>query len=270
MARGDFEIVNEKPIGCGQFGTVFRARRRADGRMAALKLILHQGQNGEDAIAAERRGATLQQGFSSLYGMVPEVFEFGPDGEDFYIAMDLVEGQPLTRYREERGLAIRARIELLIRVCRAVHYAHQRGVIHRDLKPSNVLATEVDGMAVPKVNGAAEGSSRLCPPSRQAGRDGFAETASSAAMIARWTAPAPISSPSSRGSPPGRARSSSPHRSPPALRSLSRRDRRSRGEARAGSSSGRSSSPTRSTSPSWPRSRSRRTARTSPAAAARS
>ncbi len=147
MARDDFEIVNEKPIGCGQFGTVFRARRRADGRMAALKLILHQGQNGEDAIAAERRGATLQQGFSSLYGMVPEVFEFGPDGEDFYIAMDLVEGPSLEERLRGGALPYEEAISHALWLCEFLDKAHAFSpmvegrayrLLHNDLKPAHL------------------------------------------------------------------------------------------------------------------------------------
>ena len=95
MPREDFEIVDQKPIGRGQFGTVFLGRRRSDGRSAALKLILHHGENGEATIAAERHGAILQQEFAARHGMVPEVFDFGPDGEDFYIAMELVHGPSL-------------------------------------------------------------------------------------------------------------------------------------------------------------------------------
>ena len=95
MAREDFAIVDQKPIGRGQFGTVFRARRRSDGCVAAFKLILHDGENGGGTIAAERHGAILQQEFASRHGMVPNVFEFGPDGDDFYIAMELVEGPSL-------------------------------------------------------------------------------------------------------------------------------------------------------------------------------
>ena len=55
MGREDFEIVDEKPIGCGQFGTVFRAKRRSDGGTAALKLILRHGENGADAVTGVLR-----------------------------------------------------------------------------------------------------------------------------------------------------------------------------------------------------------------------
>ena len=60
MAREDFAIVDQKPIGRGQFGTVFRARRRSDGCVAAFKLILHDGENGGGTIAAERHGAVRE------------------------------------------------------------------------------------------------------------------------------------------------------------------------------------------------------------------
>ena len=68
-----------------------------------------------------------------------------------YFVMELVKGVPITKYCDERQLSIRARLELLLTVCRAVQHAHQKGVIHRDLKPSNVLVAEFDGRPVPKI-----------------------------------------------------------------------------------------------------------------------
>src|SRR5262245_37944871 len=62
------------------------------------------------------------------------------DGRPF-IAMEYVEGQPITQASESRGLSIRQRIELFRSVCSAVHHAHQKSVIHRDIKPSNVLVS---------------------------------------------------------------------------------------------------------------------------------
>jgi eukaryotic-like serine/threonine-protein kinase len=147
MARDDFEIVNEKPIGCGQFGTVFRARRRSDGRMTALKLILRHGQNDADAIAAERRGAILQQKFASLHGMVPEVFEFGPDGDDFYIAMELVEGPSLEERLRDGALPCEEAVAHARWLCRFLDKAHAFSpmvegrpyrLLHNDLKPAHL------------------------------------------------------------------------------------------------------------------------------------
>jgi eukaryotic-like serine/threonine-protein kinase len=147
MAREDFDIVDQKPIGRGQFGTVFRARRRADGRIAAMKIILHDGEYGASTIAAERHGAILQQEFAARCGMVPEVFEFGPDGEDFYIAMELVEGPSLEERLRGGPLPCEEAVSHAIWLCEFLDRAHAFSVtveqrpyrlLHNDLKPAHL------------------------------------------------------------------------------------------------------------------------------------
>ncbi|HEX5124230.1 MAG TPA: tetratricopeptide repeat protein [Rhodanobacteraceae bacterium] len=56
-----------------------------------------------------------------------------------YLAMEYVEGVPITAYARDRGLGVAARLRLFVRVCEAVQYAHQNLVVHRDLKPSNIF-----------------------------------------------------------------------------------------------------------------------------------
>ena len=147
MAREDFEIVDQKPIGRGQFGTVFRARRHNDGRIAALKLILHEGEHGASTIAAERHGAMLQQEFASRYGMVPEVFEFGQDGDDFYIAMALVDGPSLEERLRGGPLPCDEAVGHALWLCEFLARAHAFSVtieqrpyrlLHNDLKPAHL------------------------------------------------------------------------------------------------------------------------------------
>ncbi|NMW25376.1 serine/threonine protein kinase, partial [Rhodanobacter denitrificans] len=58
-----------------------------------------------------------------------------------YIALELVDGQPITRYAREHGLGLHQRLVLFLMVCRAVEMAHRALIVHRDLKPSNVLVT---------------------------------------------------------------------------------------------------------------------------------
>lgn len=151
MARDDFEIVDQKPIGRGQFGTVFRARRRADGRISALKLILHEGEFGASTIAAERHGAILQQEFGSRHGMVPEVFDFGADGDDFYIAMELVEGPSLEERLRGGPLSSDEAVGHALWLCEFLDRAHAFSVtveqrpyrlLHNDLKPAHLKIPE--------------------------------------------------------------------------------------------------------------------------------
>jgi hypothetical protein len=152
MAREDFEIVDQKPIGRGQFGTVFHARRRSDGRLTALKLILHHGEHGAGTIAAERHGAILQQEFAARHGMVPEVFEFGPDGDDFYIAMELVHGPSLEERLRGGRLPYDEAVEHAVWLCEFLDRAHAFSVtveqqpyrlLHNDLKPAHLKIPEI-------------------------------------------------------------------------------------------------------------------------------
>src|SRR5579859_5020308 len=68
-----------------------------------------------------------------------------------YFVMELVKGQPITKYCDDKRLGVRERLDLFGDVCRAVQHAHQKGLIHRDIKPSNVLVAPYDGKPVVKV-----------------------------------------------------------------------------------------------------------------------
>ena len=147
MARADFDIVDHKPIGCGQFGTVFLAKRCADAATVALKLVLHRGEGGAEQIAAERHGAILQQRFEQLHGMVPEVYEFGPDGDDFFIAMAYVDGPSLEEILRNGPLAPAEAVEHAMWLCEFVDKAHDFSctiegkpyrLLHNDLKPAHL------------------------------------------------------------------------------------------------------------------------------------
>src|SRR5207342_1595960 len=68
-----------------------------------------------------------------------------------YFVMELVRGEPITKYCDEQRLSLEERLALFIQVCQAVQHAHQKGVIHRDLKPSNILVAIHDVTSVVKV-----------------------------------------------------------------------------------------------------------------------
>ena len=148
MAREDFEVIGSKPVGRGAFGTVFAARRTADGAAVALKIVLHSGEWGSERIEAERKGAILQQRFAQAHGMVPEVYDYGQDGDDFYIAMAFVDGPSLEGLLRQGCLSPEEAAGHALWLCGFLEKAHAFSgvvdgrpyrVVHTDLKPAHLM-----------------------------------------------------------------------------------------------------------------------------------
>jgi serine/threonine protein kinase/tetratricopeptide (TPR) repeat protein len=143
---GPYRIVDV--LGEGGMGIVFLAEHDA-GRRVALKVI-RPGISSARALERFRGEADIAGGLD--HPGIASIHESGMldagQGSQPFLAMELIEGQSITRYAAERKLAVAERLELLAKICDAVHYAHQRGVIHRDLKPGNIL---VDAAGQPKV-----------------------------------------------------------------------------------------------------------------------
>jgi len=128
-------------LGRGGMGEVWLAER-ADGQHeqhAALKL-LSPYLAAADSLRRFRRERQLLARLE--HPNISRLLDggMGPLGEP-YLVMEYVEGTPLHSYCREQNLPVRARLELMIKVCAAVHFAHQYLVVHRDLKPGNILVT---------------------------------------------------------------------------------------------------------------------------------
>ena len=136
---GRYRLVRE--LGRGGMGTVWVAER-ADGefeQQVALKLI----KRGMDSSQIVTRFLRERQILARLTSPdIARLLDGGmsADGRPYFV-MELVDGEPITRHCDSKCLSIEARLELFIRVCRAVQQAHRNLVVHRDLKPSNVLVT---------------------------------------------------------------------------------------------------------------------------------
>jgi tetratricopeptide (TPR) repeat protein len=136
-------------IGQGGMGAVYEAEQEHPHRTVALKVI-KAGLAMPDLLRrfeqeAQALGRLQHPGIAQIYEAGTAETGGGPQP---FFAMELVSGRPLTAFARDRGLGTRERLELLARVCDAVHHAHQRGIIHRDLKPANIL---VDESGQPKV-----------------------------------------------------------------------------------------------------------------------
>jgi len=134
-------------LGEGGMGRVYLARETHPPREVALKLL--RGLNAA-TLARFRNEVELlapleHPGIARLYAAGDADFA----GVRLpWLALEYVRGSELDKHVAARQLDLQARLHLLIAICRAVHYAHGRGVIHRDLKPANIL---VDADGQPKI-----------------------------------------------------------------------------------------------------------------------
>ncbi|MDX1385249.1 MAG: serine/threonine-protein kinase, partial [Thermoanaerobaculia bacterium] len=137
-------------IGKGGMGEVWEAEQLEPiRRRVALKLI-KPGMDTEQVIVrfeAERQALALMS-----HSAIARVLDAGatPGGRPYFV-MELVRGEPITRFCDRHRLTIHDRLELFLKVCDGVQHAHQNAVIHRDVKPSNVLVTYQDDRPVPKI-----------------------------------------------------------------------------------------------------------------------
>lgn len=139
---GPYRLLRE--LGRGGMGAVWLAER-ADGQFeqrVALKLI----KRGMDTRAVQRRFLAERQILARLeHPHIARLLDGGitADGRP-YFALEFVDGVPLLDFAHKGVNTLRARLQLFIKLCSAVAYAHGQLVVHRDLKPSNILV-EADG-----------------------------------------------------------------------------------------------------------------------------
>ena len=138
---GPYRLLHE--LGRGGMATVWRADR-TDGRIRAPGSALKHSQRRVDRSAGLRIAfaASAPSLPASITPNVAQAYDAGWSESGLpYLAMEVVDGQPIDRFCSEGKLSVRMRVRLFVEVLRAVAYAHARLVVHRDLKPANVLVT---------------------------------------------------------------------------------------------------------------------------------
>ena len=134
-------------LGAGGMGVVYEAQQENPNRAVAVKVV-RGGQyvDSRDLRLFQREALALAR---LKHPYIGAIYEAGrtEDGRHFF-AMELVQGQRLMTFARRQNLSLDQRLGLFKKICEAIDYAHQRGVMHRDLKPSNIL---VDREGNPKI-----------------------------------------------------------------------------------------------------------------------
>jgi WD40 repeat protein len=151
---GGYEIVSV--LGRGGMSVVYKARQPGLGRVVALKRLAPREPNGPDVARFLREAAAVAR---MHHPNIVQVYEVGQDGGRPFLALEYLPGGTLAEYLGGTPADPREAADLLEKVARAVHHAHERGIIHRDLKPSNILlAREGEASAEPGPAGSARAS----------------------------------------------------------------------------------------------------------------
>jgi serine/threonine protein kinase/WD40 repeat protein len=130
-----YEVLGE--LGRGGMGIVYRARQIGLNRLVAVKMILTGGHAGPQEVARFRREAEAVAQLQHPH--IVQIYEVGESEGRPYLALEYVDGGNLDHATRHLPQPAEASARFVEALARAMHYAHQRGVIHRDLKPANIL-----------------------------------------------------------------------------------------------------------------------------------
>src|SRR5437773_5280326 len=132
---GDYELLEE--IGRGGQGVVYRARQKSLNRTVALKII----DLGQWATNAHLKRFRLEaEAAASLnHPCIVPIYEVGEREGTCYFSMGFIEGDQLDEIAKSEAMPVQCAAELIAKVARTVHYAHEHHILHRDIKPGNIL-----------------------------------------------------------------------------------------------------------------------------------
>lgn len=180
-AFGNYDLLEE--LGHGGMGVVYKARQRSLQRVVALKMLLGGQFAGKVALGRFRAEAELAAQLQ--HPNIVAIHEVGEQDGLPYFTMDFVAGRNLVDLVRDHPLSAPAAATYVQIIARAIHYAHEQGVLHRDLKPSNILIDAFDQPRITDfglakrltgstsdltVSGQALGSPNFMPPEQAAGK----------------------------------------------------------------------------------------------------
>jgi serine/threonine-protein kinase len=132
-SQGRYRIVRK--LGEGGMGVVYAAHDERLDRPVALKRIRRSG----DGIDRQRLWREARASASITHPNVCQLYEVGEDGEDLFLTMELLDGEPLSARLERGSLPPNEAAQIALAVLSALTALHDKGIVHRDLKPSNIF-----------------------------------------------------------------------------------------------------------------------------------
>jgi hypothetical protein len=180
---GDYELLSE--IARGGMGIVFKARQVSLNRVVAVKMILAGAY--ATPVAVQRFRAEAEAAANLDHPNILPIYEIGEHEGHQYFSMKLIEGPALNDSMAAYHADPQRAAMLMATLARAVHFAHQRGILHRDLKPSNILldadgtpyvtdfglAKKVDGDDLSTRTGTVVGTPSYMAPEQARGEKGL-------------------------------------------------------------------------------------------------
>jgi serine/threonine-protein kinase len=145
VLAGRFLLVDK--LGQGGMGTVYKVVHTQMDRICALKLLSPLSADTESAVARFKREARMASRIDNPHAVT--IYDFG-QAEDglLYLAMEFIDGKPLTRLlAEEPGLGVARTVHITRQIAEALTAAHSLGIVHRDLKPDNIMIAQKGGDA---------------------------------------------------------------------------------------------------------------------------
>ncbi len=133
-------------LGQGGMGMVYKARQPHLDRLVALKILPPAA--ASDPAFAERFAREARALARLNHPNIVAVYDFGRSGDYYYFIMEYVDGMNLRQLEQSRKLTPREALTIIPKICEALQYAHDEGVVHRDIKPGNIL---LDRKGRPKI-----------------------------------------------------------------------------------------------------------------------